>query len=518
MNKTGKASVTDWVAVVAGSLGALMATLDISITNSALPQIQGEIGASGTEGTWISTAYLLAEIVMIPLAAWLSRVMGLRTFLLSMAVMFTIFSVACGLSDSLSGMILGRLGQGFAGGAMIPTAQTIIRMRLPKAQMPIGMAVFGLIIILGPLLGPVLGGWLAENVNWTWCFYINLPVAALLITLLLVGLPKDKGDLSLFAKADWLGIVGISMALSCLTVVLEEGQRDRWFESTMIVALTVLMAIGFIMVAVSQFTADKPIIKLSLLRNTSYSSIIFTVFFVGMGLYCVSYLLPQFLSSVAGYNAEQAGFVLLVSGVPAFLMMPFLPKLIGKIDIRLLVALGLLCFGISCLMDSGLTTDSVGSDFTWSQLIRGIGQVLCMMPLNQASMASVAPEEAADAAGFYNMARNLGGSVGLALIGVFIDRRDTLHTDQIAQTVTENSVIGNEQIAQSAASFVSKGSDAAYAQLQALAQLTGQIKTQATVMTFNETFWMLGGALLICVPLTLLLKKPAPGTDAGEAH
>ncbi|AXH60191.1 DHA2 family efflux MFS transporter permease subunit [Pseudomonas amygdali] len=508
MNQSSKASVTDWVAVVAGSLGALMATLDISITNSALPQIQGEIGASGTEGTWISTAYLLAEIVMIPLAAWLSRVMGLRKFLLSMAVMFTAFSLACGMSDSLPGMIFGRLGQGFAGGAMIPTAQTIIRMRLPKAQMPIGMSVFGLIIILGPLLGPVLGGWLAENVNWTWCFFINLPVAALLIALLLMGLPKDKGDTSLLAKADWLGIIGLSMALSCLTVVLEEGQRDRWFESTMIVVLTVLMLVGFIMVVISQFTSSKPIIKLSLLRNTRYSSIIFTVFFVGMGLYCVSYLLPQFLSTVAGYNAEQAGFVLLVSGVPAFLMMPFLPRIIGKVDTRLLVSFGLVCFAVSCWIDSSLTADSVGSDFTWSQLIRGLGQVLCMMPLNQASMAAVAPEEAADAAGFYNMARNLGGSVGLALIGVFIDRRNTLHADQIAQTVSQNSVIGNEQLAQSAASFAGKGADAAYAHLQAIGQLTSQIKVQATVMTFNETFWMLAAALLVCVPLTLLLKKP----------
>lgn len=509
MTEIRKASMTDWVAVVAGSLGALMATLDISITNSALPQIQGEIGASGTEGTWISTAYLLAEIVMIPLAAWLSRVMGLRNFLLTMAVMFTAFSLACGLSDSLPGMIMGRLGQGFAGGAMIPTAQTIIRMRLPKAQMPIGMAVFGLIIILGPLLGPVLGGWLAENVNWTWCFFINLPVAVLLITLLFMGLPKDKGDFSLFAKADWLGIAGLSIGLSCLTVVLEEGQRDRWFESSLIVTLTVLMIVGLLMVVLSQFTAKKPIIKLSLLRNTGYSSIIFTVFFVGMGLYCVSYLLPQFLSSVAGYNAEQAGFVLLVSGVPAFLMMPFLPRLIGKVDTRLLVSFGLLCFAISCWMDSGLTADSVGSDFTWSQLIRGLGQVLCMMPLNQASMAAVAPDEAADAAGFYNMARNLGGSVGLALIGVFIDRRNTLHADQIAQTVSQNSVIGNEQLVQSAASLAGKGSDAAYAHLQALGQLTSQIKMQAAVITFNETFWLLAVALLVCVPLTLLLKKPS---------
>src|ERR1700744_1459784 len=178
-----RASAADWIAVAAGSLGALMATLDISITNSALPQIQGEIGATGTEGTWISTGYLMSEIVMIPLAAWLTRVFGLRNFLLGNAVLFTVFSVMCGFSTSLPMMVIGRIGQGFTGGAMIPTAQTIIRTRLPPHQMPIGMTLFGLIVLTGPLLGPVMGGWLAENIDWSWCFFVNLPVGLALVTL-----------------------------------------------------------------------------------------------------------------------------------------------------------------------------------------------------------------------------------------------------------------------------------------------------------------------------------------------
>src|SRR6478609_1578275 len=175
-NAQTRASATDWIAVTAGALGALMATLDISITNPALPQIQGSVGATGTEGTWIATGYLMAEIVMIPLAAWLTRVFGLRNFLLGNAVLFTLFSIMCGLSSSLPMMVAGRIGQGFTGGAMIPTAQTIIRTRLPRQQMPVGMTIFGLIVLLGPLLGPVLGGWLAENISWSWCFFINLPV------------------------------------------------------------------------------------------------------------------------------------------------------------------------------------------------------------------------------------------------------------------------------------------------------------------------------------------------------
>ncbi len=222
-----RASATDWIAVTAGGLGALMATLDISITNSALPQIQGEIGATGTEGTWIFTGYLMSEIVMIPLAAWLTRVFGLRNFLLGNAVLFTLFSVMCGLSNSLPMMVAGRIGQDFTGGAMIPTAQTIIRTRLPREQMPVGMTIFGLI---GLLLGPVLGGWLAENISWSWCFFVNLPVGIALVALLIAGLPSEESHWESFLKADWIGIAGLAIGLSSLTVVLEEGQRNQWFD------------------------------------------------------------------------------------------------------------------------------------------------------------------------------------------------------------------------------------------------------------------------------------------------
>lgn len=242
--------MTDWIAVAAGALGALLATLDVSITNSALPQIQGQIGATGTEGTWIATGYLMSEIVMIPLAAWLTRVFGLRRFLIGTALMFTAFSMFCGLSSSLGAMIAGRIGQGFAGGAMIPTAQTIVRTRLPPHQLAIGTTMFGMTVILGPLLGPVIGGWLTENINWRWCFFLNLPISIALITLLITGLPTERMNLQRFISADWLGILGLAMGLSSLTVVLEEGQREHWFDSLLIIWLSIATVTGFFLIAV----------------------------------------------------------------------------------------------------------------------------------------------------------------------------------------------------------------------------------------------------------------------------
>ncbi len=514
------AKAADWIAVAAGALGALMATLDISITNSALPQIQGAVGATGTEGTWISTGYLMSEIVMIPLAAWLTRVFGLRNFLVGNATLFTLFSVMCGLSGNLSTLIIARIGQGFTGGAMIPTAQTIIRTRLPRHQLPVGMTMFGLIVILGPLLGPVVGGWLTENVSWHWCFFINVPVCAALLALLLLGLPRERTHLDQFLRADWLGIIGLAVGLSTLTVVLEEGQRERWFESSLILWLSLTSAAGLVLVALSQRWSAKPILRLSLMRNKSYASVIFIVFVVGAGLYGVSYLVPQFLALISGYNAQQSGTVMLLSGLPAFLMMPILPRLITRLDFRIMVIAGLLFFAVSCLLDINLTAQSVGHDFTLSQLLRGVGQMLCMMPLNQASMAAVSREESGDAAGLYNMARNLGGSVGLAVLGTFIDRRNALHVDRLNEALNANSPIVQGRVAAGTASHLTQVGDAAYAQLQALKEIALQIQQQASVMTFSETFYALAVALLLCFPLALLLKTPRPGQApaVSEAH
>lgn len=504
------ASVTDWIAVVGGALGALMATLDISITNSALPQIQGAIGATGTEGTWISTGYLMSEIVMIPLAAWLTRVFGLRMFLLSNTLLFTMFSIMCGMSHSLPQMIIGRIGQGFTGGAMIPTAQTIVRTRLPLHQMPIGMTLFGLIVLTGPLLGPVLGGWLAENIDWSWCFFVNVPVGVALMILLYVGLPKSIPDWHQFVYADWLGILGLSTGLSSLTVVLEEGQRENWFDSRMIFWLSIMAVVGIAILIAAQFTAKRPVVRLKLLTNRSYASVIFIVFVVGAGLYCASYIVPQFLAGIAGYNAEQSGGIMLYVGLPSFIMMPLLPRMLATVDARAMVIGGLLCFAASCMADISLTAQSVGHDFYASQILRGVGQMLALMPLNQASMSAVSREEAGDAAGLYNMARNLGGSVGLALLGVYIDRRNAFHDAVIRDSLTANSLMGQDHLAATAAGFAAQHGDQAYAHLQALGQLAGEMQVQAAVITWSETFFVLGIALLAVAPLALLLRKPPP--------
>jgi len=505
-----RADLGAWLAVAAGTLGALMATLDISIVNSALPTIQGEIGASGTEGTWIATAYLVAEIVIIPMAAWLQRMLGLRTFLLIAASLFTAFSVLCGVSTTLSMMIVGRIGQGFTGGAMIPTAQTIIAQRLPPAQQPLGIAAFGVTAILGPVLGPLIGGWLTENISWHYAFFINLPIGVVLITLLLVGLPHERAKPHLFFEADWAGIAGLALGLGGLTVLLEDGQREQWFSSELIRWMATVSAVGFALLFWGQATARRPIIKLRLLLDRQFGSVALMGVVLGIVLYGTSYAIPQFLAAIAGYNALQAGKVVLLSGIPSLFMMAIVPVLLRRIDIRIAVACGLLIMGASALLDADLTIASSGADFTASQLMRGVGQILAMLFLSQAVVRSVPPEDAGDASGLFNAVRNLGGSFALAGISILQDQRTFFHTRRMEETLS-----ANDQAVQTYVGGLAQAVGDGTAGLRLLAQ---QIGGQALVMTFNDIFWIMGVGTLAVLPLVLFLKPLPRNAEPAMVH
>lgn len=502
-----RADVSAWVAVAAGTLGALMATLDISIVNSALPVIQGEIGASGTEGTWVATAYLVAEIVVIPMAAWLQRLLGLRTFLLTAAGLFTLFSVVCGTATTLTMMIIGRVGQGFTGGAMIPTAQTIIAQRLPPRQQPIGIALFGVTAILGPVVGPLVGGWLTENISWHYAFFINVPICAVLVTMLLVGLKHEKPDMTELGNADWLGIAGLTLGLGGLTVFLEDGQREQWFDSGLIRLMALVSLVGFVLLFIGQRTATRPIIKLSLLLDRQFGSVALMGLVLGMVLYGTSYVIPQFLAALADYNALQSGKVVLLSGLPSLVMMAIVPFLLRSVDIRLAVGAGLLIMAGSAFLDSGLTTETSGGDFTVSQLMRGVGQILGMLFLSQAVVRSVPAADAGDASGLFNAVRNLGGSFALAGISILQEQRLWLHSRRMEETLNANSPMVQDYVGGLSQSL---GSTPA-----ALGMIAQQVQAQALVIAYNDIFWIMAVGTLIVLPLVLFLR-PLP-KDAAPA-
>lgn len=494
----GRANLSDWLAVLAGTLGALMATLDVSIVNSALPVVQGEIGASGTEGTWIATAYLVAEIIIIPLSAWLTRLLGLRTLLLTVTFLFTIFSIVCGISTSLPMMIIGRLGQGMTGGALIPTAMTIIATRLPPAQQAIGNACFGATALVGPVVGPLLGGWLTEAISWHYIFFVNLPLSFVLIVLLLTTMAHEQHRLDLITQADWLGIAGLAFGLGGLTVVLEEGERERWFESSMIQQLALMSLIGFVLLFLGQIYAAKPVIRLRLLLQRQFSSVIIMSMVVSMVSYGTAYAIPQFLAGVANYNALQSGIIVMLSGVPILLMMPITPLMIRTLDIRLAVGIGMLLLAGSAFLETDLSPLSAGGAFGLSQVLRGIGTTFTGLFLNQAAIRSVTRQHAADAAGVYNAARNVGGSLALAAIAILQDRREWLHSRRIEETLNANSPL------------VQSWLDAQGGNLNgpspALSMLENIIHIQALTMTYADLFWLLAITIIIVTPLVVILR------------
>lgn len=496
-----RADLTAWLAVAAGSLGALLATLDVSIVNSALPTIQGEIGATGTEGTWIATSFLVAEIVIIPLSAWLERLLGLRTLLFIAVTLFTGFSILCGFAGDLTTMIIGRTGQGLTAGVLIPTAMTIVATRLPRRQQPVGMALFGVTVILGPVLGPVLGGWLTENLTWHYAFFINVPVCIVLLLLLWLGLPHQRPDWTYVREGDWFGIAGLVLGLGGLTIVLEEGHRAYWFESSLIIGLTLTTILGFAFLLFGQIYARRPVLKLRLILTRQFGSIVIMALVIGMVFYGTVYVIPQFLALIARYNALQTGFIVFLMGLPALLLMPIVPFVVTRIDIRLAVAAGLALLAISCWVTIDLTAEAGGGEFVAGQLLRGTGIIFTFLFLNQGAIASVSHEDAGDAAGIFNAARNLGGSVALAGLATFQDERLWHHGRRMEESLSANSPGVQDYLTGLQRSL---GSDEA-----ALRTLAGTIQQQAFVMTYNDIFFVMAVVIALSIPLVVFLR-PLP--------
>lgn len=494
-----RADITAWIAVMAASLGSFMATLDISIVNASLPTIQGEIGASGTEATWVGTSYLVAESIAIPLAAWLTRMMGLRRLMIAAIILFTATSVMCGLAPNLLVMVLGRTMQGLTGGLMMPTAMTIIVDRMPRAQQPIGFAVFAMTTITGPLIGPALGGWMTETISWHYGFFINVPIGAILLALLMIGVPHQAGRLEGLREADWLGVAGMAIGLGCLTVVLEEGQRELWFESREIVLLSIASAIGFVMLAIGQFVSPSPVLRLALLGDWRFAVTIVLTLSVGMSFYSTSFVVPQFLAAIANYNSYYSGLVLLVGGIPPMVMVPFGPLMIKTLDTRFAVGLGIILMATASFLDSAVSPEAGAAAFILTQLIRGAGICLTITFLAQLSLMIAPPQYIADASGLTNAFRNLGGSFALAGVATIQDQRYWFHNRRIEESMTANSGVIQD--------FVDGLGQLAGGATEGLRLMADAIERQALVMTFNDLFWLLAAATIAVLPFVLLLPQ-----------
>ena len=501
-------SVRDWVAFIGGALGAFMAVLDIQITNSSLANIQGSLGASLDEGSWISTGYLMAEIVVIPMTGWLSGVFGLRRYILVNAVLFLVFSMLCGLSTDLSQMILFRVGQGMTGGVLIPTAFTIMLLRIPLAQRGISSAIFGLTVTFAPAIGPTVGGWLTDAYSWHFIFYINVLPGMLLLAMIGWGLDRAPMRLERLARGDWGGIACMAVGLASLEYVLEEGQRKDWFGDDRILLSAVLATVFLLGFVTIELRRKEPFIDLRLLARRTLGVACAINFASGLALYGSIYILPLFLSRVQGYNAFQIGQVQMWMGLPQLAILPFLPLFLKWFDPRLLLAFGISLFAASCIMNGYMSTDTAIDQLKWSQLVRAIGQPFIIAPLSGMATVGILPAQAGTASALFNMMRNVGGSFGIALLATAAEHREQWHFSVIAERMTVNSVLLAERLGQMGAVVGPQ---------RALAMLANGVRRQATAMGYADCFVLIGAALAASLLGVAFLSRPRkPG--GGGAH
>ncbi len=512
-----KADLKTWMAVLGSVIGAFIAVLNIQITNASLPNIQGAIGAGIDDGGWISTSYLVAEIVVIPLTGFLTPVFSLRRYLLGNTIMFLVMSVACAFAHNLNEMIILRALQGFFGGVLIPMAFTITLTMLPRAKQPVGLALFAVSATFAPAIGPTIGGYLTENYGWQYIFYVNLVPGAIMLATLWPSLKPAPMKLSLLRQGDWAGIATLAIGLASFQTVLEEGNKDDWFGSAFIVRLSIIAAVSLSLFLWIELTAPHPLLNLRLLLRRNFGLGSLTAIILGMALYGSVYLLPVYLSQMQGYNSEQVGMVLAWTGLPQLVLIPCVPFLMRHIDTRLLVGVGFALFALSSFLNLGITPDYAGDQLFIPNLVRAVGQSLVLTPLSSLATGGIERENAGSASAMFNMMRNLGGSIGIAGLETFITKREQFHSNMISAQASLLDPATRERIAALQQHFMAAGSsDSGTAWHDAVVQIGRTIRAQSYLLAYSDAFYLMGVALLLAMVTTFAMRKSTGGGAAAH--
>ncbi|BEU28469.1 DHA2 family efflux MFS transporter permease subunit [Paraburkholderia sp. 22B1P] len=498
-----------WLAVFGAALGAFIAILNIQIIASCLANVEGGIGAGADEGNWITTSYLVAEIIVIPMSGWLARMLSLRTYILSSALLFVVFTVACSFARTLDQMVVLRVLQGFTGGGLIPLSFSIVMTTLPRSKQPIGVALFALAAVMAPSLGPAVGGFFSDLLGWRSIFFVSLPPGLVTFAILWYAVPKTSPQWRLMAEADWWGMLTMAVGLGALQVALEEGNRQDWFGSPFIVRLTVLAALCLVAFVMIELKRKEPLLQLRILgrRNFGFASAANLLF--GFTVYGWLLTLPTYLARVQGYSAAEIGEVMLWLGPPQLLLIGVMPRIVRKFDPRILVGFGFLLYICGTLTSIHLSSDFSGPQFLVSDIIRAFAQVMVMTPLSSIAVGDVERQHAGSAAALFNMMRNLGGAIGIAVLETFTDRREHFHSQILTSSVSDLSVSSIQRIADLTEWFAAHGdSDPAGAQHQALIAVGRSVHQQALFMAYGDAIYLQGALMVIALVIVFMLRRP----------
>jgi DHA2 family multidrug resistance protein len=499
-------------------LGTLMEVVDTSVANVSLPHMQGTFSAGVDEITWVITSYLVANAVILPITGWLGNYFGRKRFYISCLAIFTLASLGSGAAPSLPFLVVMRVIQGFAGGAMVPMSQAILLDAFPKEEYGKAMALFGVGVVFGPIIGPTLGGWITDTWGWRWVFYINIPVGVLGILLGLMHIVDPPYLKRPEGRVDYLSFLFICMGLGGLEVTLNRGQRFDWFSSNFIKFFALTAATGIALFIWRSLTAERPLVNLRVFSNRSFASGTVLMFLLGFGLYGSFTMLPRFVQELLGYTATWAGLVISPGGVASLVAMGVVGGIIGKVDNRILVLVGALLnmYAIWLLRFVDLNVDFWY--VTVSRLVQGFGLGFLFVPIATAAFSQLKPELIGQATGLFNLLRNEGGSVGIALSATVLARHAQFHQARLTDTITPFNPIVHERLAAAAQGlFAVSGHDPTTVKHMALGMIYGQVRLQAAVMAYVDVFWMLTFAFVLFMPFILLLHGGKGGAPTG-AH
>ncbi len=509
MNK--RLQINPWWIAGTVMLATFMEVLDTSVANVALPHIAGNLSASVDESTWVLTAYLVANAIVLPLSGWFSTLFGRKNFYMACVGIFTAASLLCGVAPSLGWLIFFRILQGLGGGALQPISQAILVESFPKEKQGIATAIYGMGVVAAPVIGPTLGGWITDNYTWRWIFLINIPVGMLSVALttLLIEDPKHliRKTFATGLKLDYIGIGLLSLGLAGLEILLDEGQRNDWFGSNMIVTAAIVAFVALTGVVIWELRQSEPIVDFRVLQNRNFAISAATMYAIGFTLYGSTAILPIFLQTILGYTALLSGLVLSPGGVAMMFGMVIAGKMLAKFQARWLIVFGLLmgALGVSRMALFNLTVDFQTA--TWARVIQTIGMAFLFVPVNTTAFSSVSREKLGYASGLMNLFRNLGGSAGIAMVNTVLARRGQFHQQTLVSHLTPADANYQATVQSIASTIAAQGSTAADAAAQAQGVVYGMVQKQAAMLSVADTFWVLTLVFLAMIPAVLLLKK-----------
>ena len=499
-----------WVIALAVTLATFMEVLDTSIANVALPHIAGSLSAGQDESTWVLTSYLVSNAIVLPLSGWLSSIVGRKRFYMGCVALFTLSSFLCGLAPNLTMLIIFRVLQGAGGGGLQPSEQAILADTFEPAKRGMAFAVYGVAVVVAPAIGPTLGGWITDNYTWRWIFFINIPVGilSLILTSRLISDPPYLKRRKLSeTRIDYVGLGFVALGLGALQVILDKGQREDWFESRMIVILAIISAAALLFVIFWEWTRKDPIIDLHLFRDRTFASANFLMFMLGFALLGSTLLLPLFMQTMLGYTAQQSGLALMPGGFTIMVLMPVVGFLLSKYDARWLMACGLCALSFSLFH---MTQFDLAIDFRTvviARMIQASGLAFLFVPINTAAYSYLPREKNNAASGMMNLARNIGGSVGISVVTTMLDRRSQVHHGTLVQNINAANPKLQEMLSGLAQALQNHGISATSAAQQAWARIQGLVIQQATMLAYIDCFWLLGVAIGVMVPLVFFMKR-----------